>query len=71
MTDRPSGADVPAFQRWLIQFGTYLANLRKEMEACTDWIYNEYPAWAAYHAIMTARLADLEKFPVVRPVVIG
>ena len=41
------------------------------MEACIDWISNEYPAWAAYHAIMTARLADLEKFPVVRPVVIG
>ena len=37
----------------------------------TDRLTNDSPPWAAYCAIMAARLVALDKCPGVRPMIIG
>ena len=64
----PSGTDTLALQIWLLRFDTSLAILRKDMEVWTNWLSNDSPPWAAYWAIIAARLVALDKFPGVRAV---
>ena len=64
----PSGTDVMVFQSWLLRFVQSSAIIIKEMAAWTEWLSNKSPPWEAYHAIMSAWLIALEKFPGVRKV---
>jgi hypothetical protein len=67
----PGGTDAVDLRSLLLRFGTESAAFREEMAAWASWIANDSPPWAAYRALMAARLIALDKSPSVRPVGIG
>ena len=67
----PSGVDYIDLRNWLLRFGAESEGLRVEMANWTNWLANSHPPWAAYRALMAARLVALDKEPGVRPVGIG
>jgi hypothetical protein len=67
----PGGTDAVDLRNWLLRFGKESAALREEMASWTAWLANGHPPWAAYRALMAARLVALDKQPGVRPVGIG
>ncbi len=67
----PSSVDAIALKSWLLRYGRASQVLREELAAWTEWLCNESPPWAAYRAMMGARLCGLDKCPGVRPLGIG
>ena len=67
----PGGTDAKALRWWLLGFGAESEALREEMAAWSRWLANTSPDWAAYRAVMAARLVPLDKQPGVRPIGIG
>jgi hypothetical protein len=67
----PGGADAVDLRNWLPRFGKESEALRDEMARWAAWLANDHPPWAAYRALMAARLVALDKQPGVRPVGIG
>jgi hypothetical protein len=67
----PGGTDAVDLRNWLLRFGKESEALREEMALWASWLANGNPPWAAYRALMAARLVALDKQPGVRPVGIG
>ena len=67
----PSGTDSVDLCNWLLRFGTASERLCQEQAYFTKWLANSSPSWAAYRALMAARLVALDKRPGVRPLGIG
>ena len=67
----PGGTDAVDLRNWLLRFGKESEALREEMALWASWLANGQPPWAAYRALMAARLVALDKQPGVRPVGIG
>ena len=55
----------------LTAYGYRSVELREELVKWAEWLANTSPPWAAYQAMMSRRLAGLDKQPGVRPVGIG
>ena len=69
--DGPGGTDAVDLRNWLLRFGKESEALREEVALWASWLANGQPPWAAYRALMAARLVALGKQPGVRPVGIG
>jgi hypothetical protein len=67
----PNSFDDVMMRNCLLRYGRALSELRQEMADWVEWLSNESPPWAAYHALMCRRLVALDKQPGVRPVAIG
>ena len=67
----PGGADSVDLRNWLLRFGAESERLRSVLASLAEWLANTSPPWAAYRALMAARLVALDKCPGVRPVGIG
>jgi hypothetical protein len=67
----PGGANAADSRNWLLRFGKESEALRNEMARWAAWLANNNPLWAAYQALMAARLVALDKQPGVHPVGIG
>ena len=67
----PGGTDSVSLQHWLLRFGAASRELRLIVADFGEWLYNGWPPWSAYHAMMSGRLIALEKCPGIRLVGIG
>ena len=67
----PSSVDAIALKGWLLRHGRASQVLREEMAEWTEWLCNDSPPWAAYRAMMSARLVALDKDPGTRPLGVG
>lgn len=67
----PSSTDAVELQHWLFRFGTVSETLTAELIAWTEWLANNSPPWAGYHAMMACCLIAIDKQPGVCPVGIG
>ena len=67
----PGGTDSVSLQHWLLRFGAVRAELRLIVGDFVEWLGNGRPPWAAYWALMSARLIALDKQPGTRPVGVG
>ena len=63
--------DAAMAKAMLTAYGRSSAELREELVEWAEWLANTSPPWAAYRAMMSRRLAGLDKQPGVRPVGIG
>ena len=64
-------AEAIELRNWLLCFGSVSEELRVVIARLTDWMANSSPPWATYLSLMARRLVALDKWPGVRPVVIG
>ena len=60
-----------SLQHWLLRFGAASAELRLIVGDFFEWLGNGRPPWAAYRALMSGRLIELDKQPGTRPVGVG
>ena len=67
----PRGTDSVSLQHWLLRFGAASAELRLIFGDFVEWLGNGRPPWAAYRALMSARLIALDKQQGIRPVGVG
>jgi hypothetical protein len=67
----PSSFDAVMMRNCLLRYGGALSESKQEMADWVEWLNNESPPWAAYHALMCRRLVALDKQPRVRPMAIG
>ena len=65
------GAEAMELRNWFLRFGCASEELRVVVASLADWMDNSSPPWAAYRALMTYHLVELDKRPGVRPVGIG
>ena len=67
----PLGTNSMSMSHWLLKLGGTSTNLRRSIVKLVDWLANDYPPWAAYRAVNSCRLVELDKYPRVRPIRIG
>ena len=69
--DGPGGTDSFLLQNWLLRFRAASRELWLIVRDLMEWMGNGRPPWAAYRALMSGRLIDLEKHPGIRPIRVG
>ena len=69
--DRMGGTDLVSLQHWILIFGAESRDMRLAVADLTEWLANQRPPWASYHALITGRLITLDKQLGSRPVKVG
>ena len=65
------GAEAVDLCNWLLCFGCSSEEFIVVVTSLVDWVAKSSPPWAAYRALMSCRLMEIDKRPGVRPVGIG
>ena len=64
----PRGMDSEALQEWILKFGEDSQKRCTSVDFFVNWMANESPPWASYHAFMSGRLITIDRKTGMRPV---